>query len=186
MVQEISDVDVLSGRGMTWSAEVEVHSRLRETRLVSCECKSSIEPGQPLPTETQLLIQSAGKLVTLIRIDAPGLLVDTFLSFKGAYAPPTGLKGEAFIKLQFRALYELDGTHHFRREQLTAFSTWGAQIDCWGFLREIVASLTVRMGLPPYQMPSHAEFIANHLADAGVPISSPGTQRKTRRTKSSR
>lgn len=167
MAKAISDVEIMSGPGMRWSAEVEQHATLIDTRLVHCESASSIEPGQPLPTETTLGVQSAGKFIDL-GPNRFGTRVDTFLLLEIGYNAATAIPGGVKIKCNFRSRYEFDGPRKFSEAQLKSFALWAAQMECWGYLRELVSSLTVRMGLPPYNIPSHTHFIVESLRRAGA------------------
>jgi hypothetical protein len=182
MAKAITDADILSERGIRWSEEVDRHARLYKSRLVSCDCTSTVEHGQPLPTEAALAVQSGGNYPVPVGVDEKGMLIDTLLTLRMFYAENTGLKGGVDIHARFRWIYKIDGEHDFREEHLRSFATWSCQPECWPELQELVRSLTVRMGLPPYNVPPHRTFLYSVMEQHEAPSRKP--KKRTRRRRS--
>jgi preprotein translocase subunit SecB len=162
MAKPVSNEAILSEKGIEWSFEVARHARLTDVRVISCECKSAVPQKAPLPTEAMFAVQSMAKTLEIVN-NNPGVFVDTFIRLEMGYKPESGNTGGVTIQVQQRSTYEFDGPHKFSDAQMRSFSSWDSQTAVWPFLHEFVNSLTVRMGFPPYHIPSHDAVIESNL-----------------------
>jgi hypothetical protein len=117
---------------------------MRNVRLYKCACALGAGPVPQLrQTITQQIMPTAKKpnvLIVNIDFDLSGQTAD-------------GKEGP-HLAAGFGAIYTIESLERFTPEQVSEFLPTIALNNIWPYWREFVQSTTVRMGLPPLQLPS--------------------------------
>jgi preprotein translocase subunit SecB len=143
------------------------NSEVDDIRLLHCETAQMLRDGD-LPDSLDNSIESEGTFVK--RHNAIVMLhrlrvIGKYKSKSTSDEPPL------LIEAVYRAQYQLTGKHEVSQRDLAAFAQTISLLHVWPYWRELVQSMTTRMGLPPLTIPLFK-------------IPGWGTKKKTARTRS--
>lgn len=128
------------------------HIHIHEVRLVECHVHTSIHaPGQPgLPSlsihpNTRAWIKSVPDKSGAFHVLAE---IDVRVVHEGSQRKP-------FVQVRgvFELRYNLNSGIKADRANLASFARVNSVFNAWPYFRELVQSMTVRMGLPPIYLP---------------------------------
>ena len=128
-------------------AEVVPKLEVRDIRLVNLTC-GLLAPAPPAGSVSIEL----GHTVKVEVVEGNALAVHVQYSLKGS---PDGPDSAPYVNLSvvFQLLYDGDGLTSIAPEKLQAFGEINGVHNAWPYFREVVQSMSTRMGLPSMTVP---------------------------------
>ncbi len=117
-----------------------IHVRAAHMTAPGCPVKSA--DGKPLPTATANLLSDTNRFRVVVQHVMHGER-----EAKGV----TEVQVDATLELVYS--YPTDTTPLPSPEELQAFASTNALMNCWPYWRELVQSMVARMNLPPFVVP---------------------------------